>query len=310
MQEEHFLVQENITLNYVRYFIVTLLLFSLFYSYTITVEQSVIQEKIEKKLPMKIDKKGFLLTINRLEIIDIVNNRVTSNLTGSMQINQQSKWSKFLPKKSLHFKLETKTIPKLKGSSLSFELLSFKFNKFIKLKEVKGVLKEKIEKIKLPIKKLKKIAWFASVKHIIFQADGALLVTLGISKLMIFLLIPLFLLREIGMFVIVLYQKFLSPRKKYRCAKGELYQNGTCSSTTKEAFMKHGFIAGVKAYRKSTKECKEAYKKLQKKERADGTSCDCSYCGGCDGSCGGGDTIGSSSSVCNGVSCDVGGCSF
>jgi len=260
---------------------------------------------------MKIDKKGFLLTIEKLEIVEIINNTVTSNLAGSVQISQQSRWSKWLPKKSLHFRLKTKTVPKLQGNTLSFELLSFKFNKFIKLKEVKGALKEKIEKIKLPIKKLKKFAWFASVKHISFQEDGALLVTLGISKLLIFLLIPLFLLREIGLLLIVLYQKFLSPRKKYRCAKGELYQNGTCSSTTKEAFVKHGFIAGVKAYRKSTKECKEAHKKLKKKGRADGTSCDCSYCGGCgDGSCGSGDTLGSSTSVCDGASCDFGGCSF
>jgi len=297
-------------LNYLRYFIVILLLFSFFYSYSITIEQSIIQEKIAKKLPMKIDKKGFLLTIEKLEIVEIVNNTVSSNLAGSVQISQQSRWSKWLPKKSLHFRLETKTVPKLKDNALSFELLSFKFNKFIKLKEVKGALKEKIEKIKLPIKKLKKFAWFASVKHIAFQEDGALLVTLGISKLVIFLLIPLFLLREIGIFLIVLYQKFLSPRKKYRCAKGELYQNGTCSSTTKEAFVNHGFIAGVKAYRKSTKECKEAHKQLKKKGRTDGTSCDCSYCGGCGGGSCGGDTASSSASVCDGASCDFGGCSF
>jgi putative component of membrane protein insertase Oxa1/YidC/SpoIIIJ protein YidD len=300
-------------LNYLRYFIVTLLLFSFFYSYSITIEQSAIEEKIAKKLPMKIDKKGFLLMIEKLEIVDIVNNTVSSNLVGSVQISQQNRWSKFLPKKSLHFKLKTKTIPKLQGNTLSFELLSFKFNKFnkfIKLKDVKGVLKEKIEKIKLPIKKLKKFAWFASVKHIEFQEDAALLVTLGISKLVIFLLIPLFLLREIGIFLIVLYQKFLSPRKKYRCARGELYQNGTCSSTTKEVFIKHGFIGGVKAYRKSTKECKEAHKKLKKKGRTDGTSCDCSYCGGCGGGSCGGDTASSSASVCDGASCDFGGCSF
>jgi len=97
-------------LNYLRYFIVTLLLFSFFYSYSITIEQSVIEEKIAKKLPMKIDKKGFLLTIEKLEIVEIVNNTVSSNLAGSVQISQQSRWSKFLPKKSLHFKLKTKTV--------------------------------------------------------------------------------------------------------------------------------------------------------------------------------------------------------
>jgi len=68
--------------------------------------------------------------------------------------------------------------------------------------------------------------------------------------------------------------------------------------------LNHGFIAGVKAYRKSTKECREADKRLKKKGRADGISCDCSDCGGCDG----GDTLGSSTSVCDGASCDFGGC--
>ena len=227
-------------------------------------------------------------------------------------MSSSNRFSKFLPKKSMYVTVEIQTIPKLHGTVLSFELISFKMNKFIKIKEVNGVLKNKIENIKIPIKKLKKISWFVTIKHIQFENNGALLLFLGMSKLIIFLLIPLFLLREIGLFLIVMYQKFLSPRKRYKCAKGELYGEGTCSSTTKEAFKKEGFIAGMKEYRRSTKECKKAYNILKKEKRRDsGPSCDVDYCFGCSGGSCGGEAIGSSTSVCDiggAVPCEIGSC--
>jgi len=298
-------------LNYLRYFIVIVLLGSLFYTYTLTIEASKLKSAIEKKLPMIIDKKGFLLTLNGMEILDISNNVVSSKIDADIKVSSSNIFGKFLPKKSMHLNIETETIAKLNGSSVSFELLSFKMNKFIKMKDVKGFLKKKIENIKIPIKKLKNIAWFASVKDIKFQDNGVLNVRLGISKVIIFLLIPLFLLREIGLLVIIIYQKFLSPRKKYKCAKGELYQNGTCSSTTKEAFKDDGFIAGMKEYRRSTKECKKAYSTLKKEKRKDGTSCDGDYCAVCSsGSCGG-DAVASSAGACDiggAVPCEIGSC--
>jgi len=294
-------------LNYLRYFIVALLLGLLFYTHTMSIEPAKVQASIDKKLPKKIDKKGFLLTLNRIDIIDTTHNIITAHIDAKVKISTRNKFKKLLPKRSVHFTVETRAIPKIHGTSLSFELLSFKMNKLIKLKKVKGILKKKIEKIRFPIKKLKKFAWFLSVKKVLFLDNGVLLLSVGLSKLMIFLLIPLFLLREIGLVLIILYQKFLSPRKKYRCAKGELYQEGTCSSTTKEVFQKQGFIAGIKAYRRSTKHCKEAYKILKKEKKPDGTSCDAfSFCPGCSGGSCGADSAASSASVCDlGAGCDV-----
>jgi len=71
--------------------------------------------------------------------------------------------------------------------------------------------------------------------------------------------------KEIGIFFIEVYQEFISPRKGYRCAKGALYENGTCSSCVKEVMNEKGFIAGIKEYFKTTKECKEAMKIIEEK---------------------------------------------
>ena len=297
-------------LNYLRYFIVIILFGLLFYTYSISIEPSTVKAAIDKKLPIKIDKKGFEVTIHDIDVLSISNNIIESNVIADIRVSKSSRFGKFLPKNTIHFTILTRTIPKLHDTSLSFSLLSFKINKYIKLKEVKGLLKKKIENIKVPIKSLQKIAWFASIKRIKFQDNGVLFVTLGISRLIIFFLIPLFLLREIGLLLIYIYQKFFSARKKYRCAKGELYQDGTCSSSTKEAFKKYGFIAGIKEYRRSTKQCKEAYKTLRKDTQKDGTSCDASLCSGCSGGSCGTDAMGSSTSVCDlgVVPCDVGSC--
>jgi len=286
--------------NYLRYLIALILLASLFYTQPIAIDPSTIKTVLDKKLPMTIKKKGLLITVNHIDIIKVLNNVVESKIDADVKIDNSTKVGKFLPKKSLHISLLTQSIPKVHGSFLQVEVRSFKVNRFIKMKEVKGALKKRLESIKIPIKSLKKTSWLFSVKKIIFQNSGELLLFVGFSKLMVFLLTPLFLLREIGLLLIIFYQKFLSPRKKYKCAKGQLHKNGTCSSITKEAFQKDGFIAGIKAYRASTKACKEASIKLKRK-RKDGSSCDgVDCCSGCNvGSC----DVGSSSA------CDMGGCS-
>ena len=294
--------------NYLRYFIAFLLLASLFYTQPITIETSTIKTLLDKKLPMTIKKKGLLITVNQIDIIKVLNNVVESKINADVKIDNSTKVGKFLPKKSLHISLLTQSIPKVHGSFLQFEVRSFKVNRFIKMKEVKGALKKRLESIKIPIKSLKKTSWLFSVKKVMFQDSGELLLFIGLSKLMVFLLIPLFLLREIGLLLISFYQKFLSPRKKYKCAKGELHKNGTCSSVTKEAFEKDGFMAGIKAYRASIKECKEA-SIILKRKRKDGSSCDgVDCCSGCNvGSC----DVGSSSACDMGASsCDIGGCSL
>lgn len=286
-------------LNYLRYLCVILLLGLFFYNYTITIDKETIKDAIDRKMPMVIEKKGFVITLNDIHIDSISNNVVKSKIIGIFKVNN---FLKKILKKSMNLTIITQTKPKIIDSYLSFELLSLNINNLIKMKDIKGLLKKKIENVKVPIKKLKKFSWFSSVKKIRFQDNGGLKIDLKASKLIIFLLIPLFLLREIGLFLIFLYQKLLSQRKSYKCAKGELYQNGTCSSTTKEVFRNHGFIAGIKEYRKSTKECKTAYKKIKDKERTQKDVCDAFICSGCSGAVPT-DVLGSSAGLC-----DVGGC--
>jgi putative component of membrane protein insertase Oxa1/YidC/SpoIIIJ protein YidD len=266
---------------------------------------------IDKKLPMIIDKKGFMISITDITVLSIANNIVESKTSMDIKVSHTNRFGKYLPKKSIHLNALTKSIPKLQGKFLSFELLSFKMNRFIKIKEVKGILKKKIANIKMPIKKLAKMEWFASVKDIAFRDSGALQISLGISKLIIFLLLPLLLLREIGLFLITIYQKFFSARKGYTCAKGALYQKGTCSSTTKEAFRKSGFIAGIKEYRASTKKCKEAHKTIKNQRNNRHTSCGMATCSGCGSDSCALDSLGSSAGLCDGCSatpCDVASC--
>jgi len=291
--------------NYLRYIIVTILLSLLFYSYTMTIEKEIIKEAIHKKMPIVIDKKGFVVTLNDIHIENISANVVESKLIGTFKVNNLLKK---LLKKSINLTIVTKTTPKLHGADLSFELLSLNINELIKMKEIKGLLKKKIENIKIPIKKLKNISWFSSVQQITFKDDGDLEVDVMFSKLIIVLLIPLLLLREIGLFFIVLYQKFLSPRKKYKCAKGELHQNGTCSSTTKEAFKKDGFIAGMKEYSRSTKECKQADKIIKEKNKNNKQNCTDLGCSGCSGFTPGSSLGACEIGMCASSPCDVASC--
>lgn len=291
--------------NYLRYIAVVVLLGSLFYSYTITVNKETIREAIDKKMPMAIDKKGFVLTIKDIHIENISDNVVESKLIGTFKVNN---FLKKIFKKPINLIVTTKTTPKLHGSDLSFELLSLNINEIIKMKEIKGLLKKKIEGVKIPMRQLKKITWFSSVQSITFKDTGDLEINAKLSKLIIFLLLLLFLLREIGLLLIFLYQKLLSPRKKNKCAKGELHQDGTCSSATRDAFRKDGFIAGMKEYRKSIKECKEAYRIIKERKNEKGNFCEslgCSTCGSLE--------VGSSASACElgscaSTPCDVASC--
>ena len=270
-----------------------------------TIEKEIIKEAIHKKMPIVIDKKGFVVTLNDIHIENISANVVESKLIGTFKVNNLLKK---LLKKSINLTIVTKTTPKLHGADLSFELLSLNINELIKMKEIKGLLKKKIENIKIPIKKLKNISWFSSVQQITFKDDGDLEVDVMFSKLIIVLLIPLLLLREIGLFFIVLYQKFLSPRKKYKCAKGELHQNGTCSSTTKEAFKKDGFIAGMKEYSRSTKECKQADKIIKEKNKNNKQNCTDLGCSGCSGFTPGSSLGACEIGMCASSPCDVASC--
>jgi len=287
-------------LNYLRYLIALILFGSLFYNYSITIPEETITKAIDKKLPLVISKKGFDINITNVTLDDVSKNNVlTSTITGTIKMNNENlihkKATSFIGKffkdksdkvdavinKKYNVSIQTKSKPQLNGHILSFKVMSLDIKKIKKIDKLQGTLQRKLEHIKIPIKKLEKLSWIASTKKIIFDIDGSLIVNVGINPWLIIFLIPLFLLREIGLLLISFYQKFLSPRKSYKCAKNHVHQNGTCSSTTKQAFKESGFIAGMKEYKKSTKECKEAYQSLENKRKVDG--CDVAVCAGCDG---------------------------
>lgn len=185
--------------HYLRYFIVLLLLGSLFYTHTIEIKQSTIKDALDKKMPLVIDKKGFITTIHSIDMLSVVNNVVESTVKASLKVSRANTFAKLLPKKSIHFTILSKAIPKVHGKYLSFSVLSLKINKLIQFKKVKGLLKSKLEAIKIRIKALEKLSWLASVNSITLQDNGMVVMKLNVSKWILLVLIPLFLLREIGL---------------------------------------------------------------------------------------------------------------
>jgi putative component of membrane protein insertase Oxa1/YidC/SpoIIIJ protein YidD len=72
----------------------------------------------------------------------------------------------------------------------------------------------------------------------------------------LYFLIFLLFLRETGIGLILLYRKFFSPKKGYKCANGVM-TGQSCSDLTLQAFRDKGFIHGMFAYREATKSCKK-----------------------------------------------------
>lgn len=250
-----------------------------------TISKETIRKAIDRKLPIIKEKKGFILTIDSIEIENIVKNSMSVKALGNIKISESNAIIKFIQKdkigslfskffkkdvekltnKSMKVSILTQIRPKIEGIYLSFDILQLEVNSVLKQRQLNQYVRQKLEKIQRPIKKLKKIAWFAKVQAVYFDESQNLKLDIKFSSFIILLLLPLFLLREIGLVCIFIYQKFFSSQKNYSCAKGELYQNGTCSSTTKEAFKKYGFIAGMREYYRSRKECKEAYREVKKR---------------------------------------------
>lgn len=78
------------------------------------------------------------------------------------------------------------------------------------------------------------------------------------------------------------YQRYISPRKGFRCAYGVLHGTHGCSGAVIEILQKKGILAGVPAIRERFSACKDAceelnkqkeQKKQKKKEEADGECC-------------------------------------
>ena len=99
--------------------------------------------------------------------------------------------------------------------------------------------------------------------------------------------------REMFLFLIYIYQKFISKHKGYNCARGVVSEDYTCSSYVKKEFKENGLIAGINAWNSTKSQCKEdfeTYKNNKKyyddKRKTNNNSnnnyCDCSPmpCGG------------------------------
>ncbi|MBC7502449.1 MAG: membrane protein insertion efficiency factor YidD [Herminiimonas sp.] len=71
------------------------------------------------------------------------------------------------------------------------------------------------------------------------------------------------MLRHAGIALIGAYQRYLSPRKGYRCAYGVLYQDGTCSSVGKNPIRTHGLLGFFRLMPRQFEACKAAAATLQ-----------------------------------------------
>ena len=89
------------------------------------------------------------------------------------------------------------------------------------------------------------------------------------------------MLRHAGLALIEGYQRYISPRKRYRCAYGVLHGDGTCSSIGKRIMRESGFFGFFPMMRKQFAACTAAAVMLEAKkqkeqsaEKEKGSSCD------------------------------------
>jgi putative component of membrane protein insertase Oxa1/YidC/SpoIIIJ protein YidD len=104
------------------------------------------------------------------------------------------------------------------------------------------------------------------------------------------------MLHRVGAALIRAYQRYLSPRKGYRCAYGVLHGTGTCSSIGLDIMEQHGFWAfsrkmplqfeACRAAAASLEEETEEQKKNRRKRlRDESKKRDCSRYNDCDLAC-------------------------
>jgi len=101
-------------------------------------------------------------------------------------------------------------------------------------------------------------------------------------------------MNRLAIFLINIYQRFISPRKGFRCAYGALHGNGTCSQRIKDIICQFGVVGGYKKIKQQFSNCKLAYVQLQKNPELDKGKKDrpkkkrrrdqCDFCD-CPGSC-------------------------
>lgn len=80
-------------------------------------------------------------------------------------------------------------------------------------------------------------------------------------------------MKSLALSGIVLYQRFISPRKGFVCAHRVLHGGMSCSAFAAEAISDHGVISGIRSLRERFEMCRQAYLILnaEEKEKKDGT---------------------------------------
>lgn len=81
--------------------------------------------------------------------------------------------------------------------------------------------------------------------------------------LLVFLIVVLLFGRELFILFIHIYQRFLSKRKKYICARG-VKEGVTCSSSVLNVLQKEGLMKGVVEYYNTLKICEQSFVELKK----------------------------------------------
>ncbi len=84
-------------------------------------------------------------------------------------------------------------------------------------------------------------------------------------------------MKVIYRFMIGLYQKYLSPRKGYRCAYSLEHGGSGCSGAVLNILENHGLFRGWSLIKHRFQECGEAAEKRKKRKKEGGSICnDCS----------------------------------
>lgn len=76
------------------------------------------------------------------------------------------------------------------------------------------------------------------------------------------------MLRTCVIFLIGLYQRFLSPHKGFRCAHAAWHGGPSCSWAVKDIVREHGVFAGLPRIRLRFMECRAAYASLSSADPA------------------------------------------
>lgn len=70
-------------------------------------------------------------------------------------------------------------------------------------------------------------------------------------------------MRHFFIFLITLYQKYLSPYKGFRCAYACYHHSLSCSARVKNIIAEHGLLAGWPLIKQQFKDCHLAYQALE-----------------------------------------------